>query len=102
MSIAVLALRKWIDMSANPTKSATTLKRPLEVMPEFVADALAGSGLEAAYRARPPYQRNDYLRWIVRAARDETKKKRLDQMLSELKIGGVYMKMKWNGPARND
>jgi uncharacterized protein YdeI (YjbR/CyaY-like superfamily) len=48
------------------------------------------------YLARPPYQRNDYLGWITRAVRSETKAKRLEQMLTELRQGRVYMRMKWN------
>ena len=54
----------------------------------------------AAYRARPPYQRNDYLGWIDRAKRPETKARRLQQMLDELEQGDVYMKMAWR--SRND
>ena len=54
-------------------------------------------GLLAQYEARPPYQRNDYLMWINTAQREETKRKRLAQMLDELESGGVYMRMKWNG-----
>lgn len=74
--------------------------RPLrkrEDMPEFVRAALEERGLRAAYDARPPYQRNDYLLWINKARRDATKHKRLTQMLEELKGGGVYMRMNWNG-----
>ncbi|MNY66648.1 hypothetical protein D3C86_2041070 [compost metagenome] len=71
--------------------------RPREEMPEFVREALEARGLRAQYAARPPYQRNDYLMWINRAQREETKRKRLDQMLDELAGGGVYMRMKWNG-----
>jgi uncharacterized protein YdeI (YjbR/CyaY-like superfamily) len=48
-----------------------------------------------AYYERPPYQRNDYIGWINRAKRDETKQKRLNQMLDELEKGNVYMKMEW-------
>jgi uncharacterized protein YdeI (YjbR/CyaY-like superfamily) len=48
------------------------------------------------YNARPAYQRNDYIGWIERAKQTKTKEKRLAQMLSELKAGGVYMKMKHN------
>ncbi len=51
----------------------------------------------AAYEARPDYQKNDYLGWIARAKRDDTRQKRLDQMLDELQRGGVYMKMAWHG-----
>ena len=64
-------------------------------MPSTVKDALIGRGLMDAYRARPDYQRNDYLGWINRAKRPETKQRRLQQMLSELDQGDVYMKMDW-------
>ncbi|WP_332688900.1 YdeI/OmpD-associated family protein [Devosia sp.] len=74
--------------------------RPLrkrETMPDFVGQALDERGLRNQYDARPPYQRNDYLLWINKAKRDETKRKHLDQMLEELEAGGVYMGMKWGG-----
>ncbi|OEO33014.1 hypothetical protein VW23_008710 [Devosia insulae DS-56] len=74
--------------------------RPLrkrEDMPDFVRDALDRSGLRAAYDARPPYQRNDYLLWINKVKRESTKYKHLARMLEELEVGGVYMGMKWNG-----
>lgn len=66
-------------------------------MPEDVRAALRSTKLEDAYRARPPYQRNDYLGWITRAKRPETRTKRLTQMLAELKKGDIYMKMAWGG-----
>ena len=55
--------------------------------------ALTDASLMAAYRQRPPYLQNDYLSWINRAKRDDTKQKRLEQMLSELAAGDKYMKM---------
>lgn len=72
------------------------LKRPPQPMPDEVRVALDKTGLQAAYDARPPYQRNDYLMWINQAKRPETKQKRLDQMLDELRAGDVYMKMAWH------
>ncbi|WP_428546021.1 YdeI/OmpD-associated family protein [Profundibacter sp.] len=78
-----------------------TLKRAKQKMPEFVADALRDNDLAKAYQQRPPYQRNDYLAWINRAVRDETKQKRLAQMLDELRVGDVYMKMAWAAPQAN-
>jgi len=48
-----------------------------------------------SYEERPAYQQNDYLSWISRAKREETKMKRLNQMLDELERGDVYMKMEW-------
>jgi uncharacterized protein YdeI (YjbR/CyaY-like superfamily) len=71
--------------------------RPREDMPDFVRQTLVARGLMAAYEARPPYQRNDYLLWINKAQRDETKQKRLAQMIGELESGGVYMRMAWSG-----
>ena len=62
-------------------------------MPDDVRQALAQRGLTDAYAQRPAYQQNDYVGWIVRAKRDETKRRRLHQMLEELAAGNVYMKM---------
>ena len=71
----------------------SSLSRPIHPMPDFVKAALVERGLLGAYRSRPPYQQNDYLSWINRAKRPETKEKRLHQMLDELARGNVYMKM---------
>lgn len=62
-------------------------------MPDFIREALAAKKLTAAYDARPPYQRNDYIGWITRAKLDATQQKRLAQMLDELEKGDAYMKM---------
>lgn len=64
-------------------------------MPTFIKAALEADGLMSVYKNRPPYQQNDYIGWITRAKREETKQKRLEQMLDELKKGDVYMKMRW-------
>ena len=76
--------------------SSSNLKRPIQTMPDFVRSELEARGLSDKYFQRPPYQRNDYLSWINRAVREETKQKRLNQMLGELEAGNVYMGMKWN------
>jgi uncharacterized protein YdeI (YjbR/CyaY-like superfamily) len=76
-----------------------TLKRAHNPMPRNIKSALKTHGLLASYGARPPYQQNDYLGWISRAKLDATKRKRIQQMLEELKQGNVYMKMRWN-PSR--
>ncbi|MDO8991288.1 MAG: YdeI/OmpD-associated family protein [Sideroxyarcus sp.] len=68
-------------------------KRERYPMPDFIREALAAQKLTAAYDARPPYQRNDYIGWITRAKLPETQQKRLTQMLEELAKGDVYMKM---------
>jgi uncharacterized protein YdeI (YjbR/CyaY-like superfamily) len=69
------------------------LKRPHHTIPSFVRRALQRNHLMNAYRARPAYQQNDYVGWIVAAKREETAEKRLRQMLAELKKGDVYMNM---------
>ena len=76
------------------------MKRPRHPMPAFIRDALAESGLTELYRQRPPYQRNDYIGWITRAKREETRERRLAQMLDELRRGDRYMKMAWRPRAR--
>ncbi len=62
-------------------------------MPNDIAAALKSSGLRDDYNARPAYQRNDYIGWINRAKTSETRIKRLEQMLTELAQGGIYMGM---------
>ena len=79
---------------------STNLKRPRYPMPTFVEAALQHSGLMDAYCARPPYQQNDYIGWITRAKKDETKEKRMKQMLDELKRGDVYMKMAYRSKVK--
>ena len=71
----------------------SSLSRPIQPMPGFVRESLEARGLMDAYRSRPPYQQNDYLSWINRAKRIETKLKRMNQMLDELERGDLYMKM---------
>lgn len=82
-------------------QGGSSLKRPLQPMPDFVREALIASGMMDAYLLRPPYQRNDYLGWINRAARESTRRKRLGQMIDELRTGGVYMKMKYTPGKRS-
>lgn len=62
-------------------------------MPADVLRALTQAGVLADYEARPAYQRNDYIGWINRAARPDTRLRRIGQMIDELALGGVYMKM---------
>ncbi len=71
------------------------LTRTHHKMPDYIRLALTERGLMDAYQARPDYQQNDYIGWITRAKREETREKRLAQMLDELAGGERYMKMKW-------
>lgn len=77
-------------------KDFSKLKREIRIMPDFVQTALRKSDVMEAYHARPPYQQNDYLAWIERAKREETREKRLQQMIEELKSGGRYMNMHYH------
>jgi len=100
------AARKSSAKAAKKTAprgaKTTTLKRAKNPMPPDVRAALVARDLLAAYRARPPFQQNDYLGWISRAVREATREKRLEQMLRELEAGDVYMNMAWHaaGPPR--
>lgn len=71
------------------------LTRTRYPVPDFIRSALTERGLLDAYRERPDYQQNDYIGWITRAKREETKQKRLAQMLDELEGGKLYMNMSW-------
>jgi uncharacterized protein YdeI (YjbR/CyaY-like superfamily) len=62
-------------------------------MPEDILVLLKSENVFDDFKARPAYQQNDYLGWISRAAKPETRLKRINQMLAELREGGVYMKM---------
>ncbi|MFH1942081.1 MAG: YdeI/OmpD-associated family protein [bacterium] len=77
--------------------NGSRLKRPRHPMPDYVRDVLNGRGLMEAYRERPPYQQNDYISWITRAKKPETREKRLAQMLDELEGGDLYMNMPYRG-----
>ncbi|MCL2323211.1 MAG: YdeI/OmpD-associated family protein [Oscillospiraceae bacterium] len=72
------------------------MKRQIYDIPDFVSTALDKSGLWERYRARPTYQRNDYIGWITRGKHEETRQKRLNQMLDELQSGDAYMGMSYN------
>ena len=69
------------------------LQRKVEQMPGDILHALEESDLFGNYHARPAYQQNDYMRWISHAKRQETRLKRINQMLDELQSGGIYMGM---------
>ncbi len=77
-------------------------RRPVNPMPPDVLAALEDQDLLDVYNERPFYQRNDYLGWIGRAKRPETRRKRIDQMLDELDRGGVYMGMQHRPSARSE
>ena len=72
------------------------LKREIYPLPDYVRQALLAVNLMGAYDRRPPYQRNDYIGWIIRAKHESTQLKRLNQMLAELQTGDKYMGMDYH------
>lgn len=84
-------------MAATMSKSDfSRLSRAIQSMPPDVRRALTETSLLERYRARPAYQQNDYLSWVNRAKRQETRQKRLDIMLDDLRRGDRYMGMLYN------
>lgn len=100
-NLAEASLKK----SSREKSRGTRLQRPKRVrhpMPSFVRSALLHTDLMESYHSRPPYQQNDYIGWINQAAREETKQKRLSQMLRELKRGDKYMNMPYRGKIKKN
>jgi len=79
--------------SREPRDKKGNLRRKLYEMPADVKLALEENAVRADSDHRPPYQRNDYVAWIDRAVRPDIRAKRLNQMIDELRKGGVYMRM---------
>jgi uncharacterized protein YdeI (YjbR/CyaY-like superfamily) len=79
--------------NTEPRDKKGNLRRKLYEMPPYIKQALEENAVRADYDHRPPYQRNDYIAWIDRAVRPDIRAKRLNQMIDELKKGGVYMRM---------
>ena len=69
-------------------------------MPGNVRGALAKRNLLDAFRQRPDYQQNDYLKWIATASGPAMKQQRLDQMLDELENGKLFKGEAWTPPAK--
>lgn len=77
----------------NAAKGEALQRRERHPMPDFVLSALKKASLVKEYNTRPPYQRNDYVGWIMKAKLSETRNRRITQMLDELRRGDRYMKM---------
>lgn len=75
------------------TMDSSRLKRAVYPMPEDIRQRMETEKVLAVYRLRPAYQQNDYIGWISRAKRPETREKRIAQMIAELKAGDSYMGM---------
>ncbi|WP_179396044.1 YdeI/OmpD-associated family protein [Lacticaseibacillus absianus] len=91
--VAALVRERLVEVAAGTPRPVT--RRPVVTLPAALRDQLIAQDLLAAYEARPPYQRTDYVNWIMRAKQAATRVRRADQMLEELRAGDVYMKMPW-------
>ncbi|WP_109709098.1 DUF1801 domain-containing protein [Faecalicatena contorta] len=89
---------KQIDSKKKSNADINTEKMTRQIydIPNFVITALDANGLWERYRLRPSYQRNDYIGWIIHAKREETRQRRLAQMLEELQSGDTYMGTPYN------
>lgn len=74
---------------------AAAIPRQEKQLPADLKALLIQEGQLENYEARPRYQRTDYITWIERAARTETREKRITQMLEELRGGDAYMGMNY-------
>ena len=86
---------RWRAAQAKGGQStfAEPIARQRYEMPDFIVSALEQGDLWERYNARPSYQQNDYIGWITGGKREETRQKRLAQMLEELRSGDAYMGM---------
>lgn len=92
----VVEVATWCLASGRDREQRAPSKpRERHEVPAWVQEGIDRAGLAEAYAARPPYQRNDYIGWIVRPKQEKTRRAHLDQMLDELRRGDVYMKMPW-------
>lgn len=73
------------------------LKRPRLPLPEDVRQALELSDLMGAFEARPDFQRDGYIGWIVESRREFMRRKRIGQLLEELEAGNSYLGKEWSG-----
>ena len=94
--VSVSAKTDSAGKAGNNVMDTSRMTRSVHDIPDFVTAALDKSGLWKRYQTRPPYQRNDYIGWITRGKREETRQKRLSQMLEELRSGDAYMGMSYN------
>ncbi|EUJ53526.1 hypothetical protein MCOL2_11030 [Listeria fleischmannii FSL S10-1203] len=77
----------------NPYINESNLTREIYPLPDDIHVLLKNYDVLEAYKRRPDFQKNDYIGWIGRAKRKETREKRINQMLTELKEGNKYMNM---------
>ena len=104
-SLKLLGFPQRSEASQSPTIVAVALdpteSKPcsrslicLQINQQTIAGKVPNRKAVPTGGLRPNYQRNDYIGWIDRARTVQTRKKRIAQMLDELRRGGIYMKMR--------
>ena len=83
------------ELLPEVTETRKIEKKSVLELPGTIKNILLAEGLLEAYENRPFYQRNDYIHWITDAKREETRNKRIRQMLEELRAGNIYMNMEY-------
>lgn len=69
---------------AGWTPKANKSKSKLVKVPKYIADILDKNGLRKKFDELTFFKRKGYVQWIEEAKQEETKEKRIKQMLSEL------------------
>jgi uncharacterized protein YdeI (YjbR/CyaY-like superfamily) len=77
------------------SRHRSAIKKQIAELPISIKNLLLAESLYEAYQARPFYQRNDYIHWIMGAKREDTAQKRIAQMIRELRAGNLYMIMEY-------
>lgn len=90
----VAYVREAVRLNAAGPVRRQRASRPQPRMLGDVKQLLVRHHLLAAYHDRPPYQRRDYLNWVLAAKQDRTRTQRLATMIEDLQ-SGRYMKMAW-------
>lgn len=62
----------------NKYVDSSKLHRSVYPLPDDILAELSKRNLLEAYKARPDYQKNDYIGWISRAKRMETREKKIE------------------------
>lgn len=86
-----------IELIPVATETREVKEKSVLELPGTIKNILLAEDVLEAYENRPFYQRNDYIHWITDAKREETKNKRIRQMIEELRAGNIYMNMEYTG-----
>jgi uncharacterized protein YdeI (YjbR/CyaY-like superfamily) len=77
--------QKIAEAKANGEWQAAIRREQVDIIPEELESALRKvDGALSAYRAQPDYRKKQFIYWLQTAKREETKKRRIDQILKEI------------------